>query len=125
MGLVSQLDADQPVYGLQARGLNGVPPLAETIDAMASDYIRQIRRIQPNGPYYLLGWSFGGKVVHAMATQLEQQGEKVALLALLDSYPDSAQQDDELEAMQEAFYIKLLARYGDENMPDAGELDGR
>ena len=55
---------------------------------MASDYLEQIRRIQPNGPYHLLGWSFGGYVAHSMAAQLEQQGEKVALLALLDSNVD-------------------------------------
>lgn len=119
--LVNHLDTDQPVYGLQARGLNGVPPLADTIDAMASDYIKQIRRIQPDGPYHLLGWSFGGNVAHSMAAQLEQQGEKVALLALLDSYPDYAQRADDPEMIQKEFYIKLLARYGDESIPNVGE----
>ncbi|UUM21367.1 non-ribosomal peptide synthetase [Mycoavidus sp. SF9855] len=121
IALSKYLNADQPVYGLQARGLNGVPPLAKTIDAMASDYIRQIRRIQPGGPYYLLGWSFGGSVAHSMATQLEQQGEKVALLALLDSYPDYSQRSNEPEMDQEAAYIKLFGRYGDKGIPDAGE----
>ena len=46
-----------------------------------------IRRVQPLGPYNLLGWSFGGLVAHAVATQLQAAGEEVALLALLDSYP--------------------------------------
>lgn len=97
---------------------------------MASDYLKQIRRIQPNGPYYLLGWCFGGKVVHNIAIQLEQQGEKVALLALLDTYPkDGAQQSNESEIKQEneqeqeleTTFIQFFARYSDENIPDAGE----
>ncbi len=128
--LSQHLDADQPVYGIQARGLNGLTPLAETFNAMAADYLKQIRRIQPNGPYYLLGWCFGGKVAHSIAIQLEQQGEKVALLALLDTYPkDGAQQSneaeikpaDEQEKELEATFIQFFIRYSDENIPDAGE----
>jgi pristinamycin I synthase 3 and 4 len=83
--LVQYLD-DRPVYGLQARGLDGVTPLAPTLEAMVTDYIEQIRTIQPEGPYHLLGWSFGGAVAQAMAAELERQGETVALLALLDSH---------------------------------------
>ncbi len=121
IGLSQHLEADQPVYGLQAHGLSGVSQLAETIDTMASDYIKHIRRIQPNGPYYLLGWSFGGNVVHSIATQFEQQGERVSLLALLDSHPGPFQRDNKLELDQETTYIKLLDRYSDENISDAGE----
>ena len=58
-----------------------------TIDEMAADYLKLIRKIQPAGPYNLLGWSFGGLVAHAIATQLQSTGDEVALLALLDSYP--------------------------------------
>jgi nonribosomal peptide synthetase DhbF len=54
---------------------------------MATDYLSVIRRIQTVGPYNLLGWSFGGLVAHAMATQLQSMGEQVSTLALLDSYP--------------------------------------
>ena len=54
---------------------------------MAADYLRLIREIQPNRPYNLLGWSFGGLVAHAIATQLQAMGEEVSILALLDSYP--------------------------------------
>ncbi|UAW64946.2 non-ribosomal peptide synthase/polyketide synthase [Mycoavidus sp. HKI] len=121
IGLSKHLDMDQPIYGLQARGLNGAGAPAETIDAMASDYIKQIRRIQPNGPYYLLGWSFGGHVAHNIATQLEQQGEKVALLAFLDSYPNCSQLVDEPAMDLENDYIDFFARYSDENTPNAGE----
>ena len=61
--------------------------LPQTLDDMAADYLASIRQIQPTGPYNLLGWSFGGLVAHAIATHLQDQGESVALLALLDSYP--------------------------------------
>jgi thioesterase domain-containing protein len=54
---------------------------------MAADYLAVIRKIQTNGPYNLLGWSFGGLVAHAMATRLQSMDEEVSLLALLDSYP--------------------------------------
>ncbi|WP_338861828.1 non-ribosomal peptide synthase/polyketide synthase (plasmid) [Mycetohabitans rhizoxinica] len=87
MGLSSYLHPDQPLYGLQARGLDGTSPLASTLDEMVSDYLEHMRRVQPKGPYCLLGWSFGGNVAHSMAVRLEHQGEKVALLALLDSTP--------------------------------------
>jgi amino acid adenylation domain-containing protein len=87
--LVQYLD-HRPVYGLQARGFDGSMPLAPTLESMVSDYIDQIRTIQPKGPYHLLGWSFGGAVAQAMAAELEHQDETVALLALLDSHnPES------------------------------------
>ncbi|MBT2398278.1 thioesterase domain-containing protein [Streptomyces sp. ISL-100] len=54
--------------------------------------VPRIRRVQPAGPYHLLGWSFGGNVAHTIATRLRQQGEEVALLALLDSYPPEWQE---------------------------------
>ncbi|WXK34589.1 amino acid adenylation domain-containing protein (plasmid) [Mycetohabitans rhizoxinica] len=107
-GLASHLDAEQPVYGLQARGFDG-ETLAPTLDAMAADYIQQIRRIQPHGPYYLLGWSLGGNIAYNMATQLEELGEQIALLALLDSAPKHVQRDDEPEMDLKEAYIKLLA----------------
>ncbi|MFF4097622.1 amino acid adenylation domain-containing protein, partial [Streptomyces sp. NPDC001834] len=85
--LLEHLDPSQPVYGLQARGLAAEQPLPASIPDMARDYIEEIRRVQPAGPYRLAGWSFGGLVAHAMANALQQAGEKVEFLALLDSYP--------------------------------------
>jgi amino acid adenylation domain-containing protein len=78
---------EHDLYGLQARGIATDEPLPTSIAEMAADYVAQIRRVQPHGPYHLLGWSLGGNVAHAMAAQLEQAGERVALLALLDAYP--------------------------------------
>ena len=86
-GLANHLPPDCPLYGLQARGLAGKESLPQTIEEMADDYLTKIRTIQPAGPYHLLGWSFGGLVVHAIATLLQAQGERVGLLAILDGYP--------------------------------------
>ncbi|GAB1510094.1 non-ribosomal peptide synthetase [Actinophytocola sp. KF-1] len=86
-GLLHALGPDQPVYGLQARGLDGHSPLATGVAEMAADYVAQLRAVQPTGPYHLLGWSFGGNVAHAMAVRLRADGERVALLAMMDAYP--------------------------------------
>jgi amino acid adenylation domain-containing protein len=85
-GLVSRLGSQRPVYALQARGLDGTQPMARTVTEMAADYRGQIRLVQPQGPYHLLGWSFGGVVAHEIATQLRRDGDEVALLAMMDSY---------------------------------------
>ncbi|WP_232509412.1 amino acid adenylation domain-containing protein [Mycetohabitans rhizoxinica] len=114
ISLSSFLDSDQPLYGVQARGFDGARPLPSTINDMVSDYLEQIRQIQPEGPYYLLGWSLGGIVAHSMAVQLEQQGEKVALLALLDSRPGSYFVNKEGEIDQEMVNAALADHYGDE-----------
>ncbi|MGW0538458.1 amino acid adenylation domain-containing protein [Streptomyces sp. NPDC003032] len=86
-GLLSHLDADQPLYGLQARGLSDPDALPASIAELADDYAGMIRQIQPSGPYRLLGWSFGGLAAHAVATRLEQLGEEVSMLAVVDAYP--------------------------------------
>ncbi|MFI8304176.1 amino acid adenylation domain-containing protein [Streptomyces sp. NPDC085927] len=88
-GLLRHLP-DRPVYGLQARGLSEPDAAPATIADMAADYLAQIRTVQPNGPYHLLGWSFGASVAHAMAASLQDSGEEVALLAMLDGYPSVA-----------------------------------
>ncbi|WP_405776078.1 amino acid adenylation domain-containing protein [Streptomyces sp. NBC_00859] len=88
-GLLRHLPADCPVYGLQARGLTQPGEPRATVAEMAADYVAEMRAVHPRGPYRLLGWSFGGVVAHAIAVQLQAEGEEVELLALLDSYPGS------------------------------------
>ncbi|MET9183049.1 amino acid adenylation domain-containing protein [Kitasatospora aureofaciens] len=78
---------DRPLYALQARSLTRKEGLPVTVEEMAADYVALLREVQPQGPYHLLGHSFGGLVVQAMATALEASGEKVSLLAILDAYP--------------------------------------
>jgi amino acid adenylation domain-containing protein len=94
--LARALGADQPVYGLQALGR---APSASLVE-MAEAYIGAIRRVQAQGPYRLLGHSFGGLVAFEMARQLEAQGESVAMLALLDtSIPDPVEPPSPDEAL--------------------------
>ncbi|MFE3445132.1 amino acid adenylation domain-containing protein [Nocardia sp. NPDC059180] len=84
-GLAAHLDPDRPLYGLQSPALSSTEPLPDSIEEWAMLYLKQIRAIQAEGPYYLLGWSLGGVIAHAMAVQLQDEGEQVALLAMLDS----------------------------------------
>ncbi|MEU7599205.1 thioesterase domain-containing protein, partial [Streptomyces sp. NPDC039022] len=86
-GLLRYLGPDRPVYGLQARGLARPEAYPTAMDELVTDYVRQIRSVRPTGPYHLLGWSFGGLAAHAIAVRLQAEGENVAFLALLDSYP--------------------------------------
>ncbi|MEU8827325.1 amino acid adenylation domain-containing protein [Streptomyces sp. NPDC048636] len=90
-GLLRHLAPDQPVYALQARGLTEPDILPASVEEMADDYLRRIREVWPNGPYHLLGWSFGGLIAHAMATRLRNEGAEVGVLAVVDAYPDNAQ----------------------------------
>jgi aspartate racemase len=85
--LARHLGSDQPFYALQPLGLDGKHECLTSIPLMADRYIQEIRKIQPEGPYRVGGYSFGGLVAYEMAQQLEAQGERVALLALFDSYP--------------------------------------
>lgn len=85
--LARHLDDDQPLYGLQAQGLNGDRELHSRIDEMAAHYVAAIREVQPQGPYQIGGWSLGVIIAYEMARQLQQQGQVVSLLALLDQGP--------------------------------------
>jgi aspartate racemase len=79
------LGLDQPVYALQPPGLDGEQAPLTRIEDMAAHYIREIRRVQPAGPYHFAGYSFGGLVMFEMAQQLSAQSQHVGLLALLDT----------------------------------------
>ena len=82
--LVRHLGSDQPFYVPQPLGLEGETTPHDRVEDMAAHYIKEIRAIQPEGPYFLGGRCFGGIVAFEMALQLFQQGQKVALLALID-----------------------------------------
>ncbi|MEA5601597.1 amino acid adenylation domain-containing protein [Nostoc sp. UHCC 0252] len=83
--LANHLGKNQPFYGLQPIGLDGKSSPLTRIEDMAAHYIEALRRVQPKGPYFLGGWSFGGWVAFEMAQQLQNSGEEVALLAVLDT----------------------------------------
>jgi len=84
--LSKYLGADQPVFAFKSRGMDGLEEFG-TIEEMAAQYVADLRTFQPHGPYQLGGYCFGGNVVYEMARQLQAQGEKISLLAIIDCAP--------------------------------------
>ncbi|WP_460724205.1 non-ribosomal peptide synthase/polyketide synthase [Nocardia heshunensis] len=84
-GLLPHLEPDRPVYGLQLPHLTEKTSGADTVEQLARRYIAEMKTVQPQGPYHVLGWSLGGLIAYEIAVQLTRAGERVALLALLDS----------------------------------------
>jgi thioesterase domain-containing protein len=105
--LLQELGADQPVYAFRPRGIDQELPPHLTMDETIADYLAALRKLQPNGPYYLAAWSTGGIFAYALAEALERAGEKVELLALFDtplpSICDEVDVDDDTK-----FFCKLL-----------------
>lgn len=83
--LAETLNLDHPFYGLQAQGLDGGPVSHTTMERIAAFYIEEMRSVQPHGPYYFGGFSFGGVAAYEIAQQLQAQGEEVGLVALFDA----------------------------------------
>ncbi|USQ86166.1 alpha/beta fold hydrolase [Streptomyces phaeoluteigriseus] len=107
-GLLPHLGGGQPVYGVQAVGLDGTRPPVSDAATMVDAYLDLVREVQPHGPYRLLGWSYGGFVAHAMACALQESGERVELLAMLDApQPHGTTYDPEAAERQVA---ALLSR---------------
>ncbi len=84
--LAEHLAPEYPIYGLQSRGLDGKSEPHHTIEGMAVEYLREMRTIQPKGPYFLGGYCLGGTVAYEIAQILHREGEEVALVAMLDTY---------------------------------------
>jgi amino acid adenylation domain-containing protein len=96
--LAGALPAGHPVIGIQSRLHDGLPEYA-SIAEMAAHYAAAVRKRQPTGPYFLFGWSMGGVVAVSVAAELEEQGESVAFVGLLDSHlPDGEPDRDPLLA---------------------------
>ena len=83
--LARQLGSERPIFGLRARGVDGDQAPFASIEDMASHYLEAMLDTQPEGPYLLAGWSFGGLVAFEMATRLQDAGHPIALVALLDT----------------------------------------
>lgn len=107
--LAHYLGKDQPFYGLQARGLDGESLPHTRIDEIAAYNIQAMRTIQPQGPYFLGGHSFGSFIAFEMATQLHSSGEKVALLALMDTPANIISTHDDAE-LNDTMYLINLAK---------------
>jgi amino acid adenylation domain-containing protein/non-ribosomal peptide synthase protein (TIGR01720 family) len=86
LDLAKYMAADQPFYGLQMAGLDGKHEWHKSVAEMAAHYIKEIKSLQPEGPYYIGGSSFGGLVAYEMAQQFERSGDKVGILALFDTH---------------------------------------
>ncbi len=86
-GLAKYIEADQPLYALQPSGLNNENHLHSSIEEMASYYISEMQKLQPHGPYYILGTCFSNAVGLEMANQLALAGESIARLIIVDSGP--------------------------------------
>ncbi|QYB02783.1 amino acid adenylation domain-containing protein [Rhodococcus sp. USK10] len=108
-GLTSRIDHDRPIYGLQSPAIAGEDTPPTSIDDLAARYVQEIRRIQTDGPYELLGWSLGGVLAHAVAVQLQAAGDEVATLVMLDSY---AQQPHATHTQAPVSVGDLLAAIG-------------
>ena len=122
--LAQYLTPDQPLYALQSRGLDGSGVPLTRIEDMASEFLREIREIQPEGPYYLVGWCFGGVVAYEAAQQLRAAGEEIGLLALIATWPPAAAPDYQFKRVSRTLaliesvtdrlrrYARTLARLG-------------
>lgn len=113
IGLAPHVDRSHPIYGLQANGIVNDGPLPESLEAMAADYVGHIRRVQPEGPYHLVGWSFGGVLAQEVAVQLQEAGAEVALLGVLDAYPAADLSLNDGETFDEQRVLReLVVRLG-------------
>jgi len=115
--LSRHLGPEQPVYGLQARGLDGKQEPHARVEEMAAHYITEMRTVQPEGPYYLGGVSFGGLVAYEMAQQLHAEGQEVALLALFNTdFPCRPKYMPHLRSFRQKVdpYIEMIERHFDE-----------
>lgn len=115
-GLLPHLGSDQPVYGFQAAGLEGQGLQPAKLSQMAEAYVELMLAVQPEGPYQLLGWSFGGVVAHEMAVQLQQRGKDVALLAMMDSHPGDGLRGGMTEADALTLLLKSAGAGTDEDI---------
>jgi thioesterase domain-containing protein len=110
--LAQHLGSDQPVYGLQAQGLDGKRPPYTRVEDMAAHYVAEIQTLQPQGPYYLGGGGFGARVVFEMAQQLHVQGQESHLI-ILDAKPPRFESPIESQVLGEGrvqTQQKILAR---------------
>jgi thioesterase domain-containing protein len=109
-GLAEHLDGEQPVYGIQSKGLDGVEAPLETIEEMAAYYLEEIRKVYPKGPFHVGGQSFGAYVAFEMAKQMKSKGESIGRVFLFDV---SAYQSDTKMDTWGKFKLKVSARIGE------------
>lgn len=111
-GLAQCLGPDQPVYGVRAKGSDGVQAPLRNVESMATCYLAAIRSVAPKGPYFLGGYSSGAIVALEMAQQLRAHGEEVALLAMIDGEASEYEnRTDPWTLRHVAAYLRNLATW--------------
>ncbi|MFF8413728.1 amino acid adenylation domain-containing protein [Streptomyces omiyaensis] len=108
LGFAQHLDPERPIYGLQARGFAG-EARASSVEELVDDWADQMVRVQPEGPFHVLGWSLGGPLAQAVAAELQRRGREVGLLAVLDSGPSTYFAD--FRTPDEKMVRRYLAHY--------------
>lgn len=98
--IAKHLDAEQPLYGIQAFGLNGIDQPHTSVETIASQYLEEILIQNASGPYALAGYSFGGIIAFEMAQQLKKQGRDVRSLILFDTYAEGSRH-------KEGYFLKM------------------
>jgi len=102
------LDRDIPIHGVEAKGLHETEPVYLSVEAMAADYTRQIKAVQPRGPYRLAGWSVGGILAYEVANQLLGRDDSVEFIGLIDTYHMTTQPAHPEVVTPEQFLIRTL-----------------
>lgn len=101
------LGTQRPFYGLQPKGLDGQAQLDESVEQMASNYIKAIKQVQAEGPYFIAGHSFGGWVAYEMARQLKTKGEQVGLVLAVDSIAPRERKHQSKKQMEEWEWLEM------------------
>jgi acetoacetyl-CoA synthetase len=89
--LAKHIRTGHSIYGIQARGIDGREEPFDRIEDMANFYLTALKDLQPEGPYVLIGYSFGGLVALEMAQRLSEGGKHIQVLVLVDAYPHPRQ----------------------------------
>jgi thioesterase domain-containing protein len=110
--LARRFGPNRPVYGLQDPALYGEWGFDVPIERMAARYLQEIRAVQPEGPYHLCGWSYGGQIAFEMARQLVAAGREVGLLAILDTGAPERVSEFRARADQAVLLSILVAEWG-------------
>jgi thioesterase domain-containing protein len=124
-GLSDSLGPEQPLFALEAIGVDGVEPPLERIEEMAARYLDAVRARQPRGPYALAGWSFGGLIALELAQELARRGEETRLLVIDASLPEPTESGESESVDEETAALRILVRAFESRMSGGGPAEPR
>jgi thioesterase domain-containing protein len=107
-GMVANLSPDQPVYGIQALGLDGTAAPLDRMEDIAKFYVDEMIRHNSDGPYAITGYSFGGFIAFEMAAQLLKMGKQVAMLGMFDT---NLQNVNNRQSFFKKYQTKILRQF--------------